>query len=246
MSTSSKQPLRQSLEQLYHVFAVYPFRPTMPCCIPHCFEQKEIDALNQPLHLLGKADLDSFTWSLLLTCGDTEDFKHFLPRLFELASDDSPGYFCDTEIVVGKLAHAEFETWPTAERSVVLDFLRVWWRVEIERDADSFAIGDLLTGLCCAKLDLQEFFAMWLANKTPGAASNLAQFVMDKAVAIRMGKTFNAFLEKNYLPVINAWLFSDEVLTYLEEGFFNYADTPQAETLSSAVDVLTSLRHVSI
>ena len=92
-----------ALEGLYRVFAPYPFRANMPCCIPHCFFQSEIDALDaKPLRLLESPKLSSFAFSLLLTCGEVEDFKHFLPRLFELTATTDLNS-TDAEITIGKL-----------------------------------------------------------------------------------------------------------------------------------------------
>jgi hypothetical protein len=240
----SEQNLQKSLENLYLVFRVYPFRTAMPCYIPHCFSKEDIEALDKPLVSLSEKDLSSFTWDLLLTCGETEDFKHFLPRLFEL-SQNPRDHFCDTEIVVGKLARADFTSWPPHEREAVLEFLHDWWQVALEAPSGCYGntISDLLTGLCCAGLDVKPFLAMWLNTSTLASAFQLTDFVMDNSAKLRLGKKFNAFLEQEHLPVINEWLFSDETLRYLEQAFFTYSENAEAAQISVAVGVLESLRE---
>ncbi len=139
-----------ALEGLYRVFAPYPFRTNMPCCIPHCFEQSEIDALGAKLlRSLEPGELSSFVFSLLLTCGEVEDFKHFLPRLFELTAQNCAG-FVTAEIVVGKLERGNWQTWPDLERLAVSDFLSSWWRLALELDDNTR--DDCFAALCCAVL----------------------------------------------------------------------------------------------
>jgi hypothetical protein len=244
---SPSERLKKSLGNLYKVFSDYPFRPTMPCCVPHCFSEEEIQALNKPLSLLTEKELSSFTWSLLLTCGEVEDFKYFLPRLFEL-SVTSQDYFCDTEIVVGKLGRADFSTWPAHERAAVLEFLQAWWLSVIaappeHRDPTS---SELLTGLCCAGLDVKPFLEGWLELSSLQAALHLADFVTDNSAKLAMGKTFNAFLEAEHLPVLRTWLLNDKTCQYLEEAFFAYSERRESERLSFAVDILTSLKHFTV
>jgi hypothetical protein len=244
---SPSELLQNSLRNLYEVFSVYPFRKNMPCCVPHCFSKEEIEALNAPLTSLGEKELSSFTWSLLLTCGETEDFKYFLPRLFEL-SVTSQHYFCDTEIVLGKLDRAGFSAWPAHEQAAVLEFLREWWLAIISTPSEhrNPSSSELLTGLCCANLGVKPFLDGWLELTSFQAALHLADFVTDTSTGLAMGKTFNAFLEQKHLPVIRTWLFSDKTCQYLEDAFFTYSERRESERLSFAVDILTSLKHFAV
>jgi hypothetical protein len=243
MLVKASEALHESLETLYSVFSVYPFRPNMPCCVPHCFSEEEIQVLDKPLHLLTERDLSAFTWSLLLTCGETEDFKHFLPRLFEL-SVTSQDYFCDTEIVVGKLGRADFSTWSTHERATVLEFLQAWWLSVISAPPEHHkpSSSDLLTGLCCANLGVKPFLDGWLELSSRPAVLHLADFVVDNGAKVSMDKTFNAFLEAEHVKSIKDWLFSKKVLAHLETMFFTHADRRASEQISFAVSILESLQ----
>lgn len=245
--TQPEQQLQQGLENLYLVFRGYPFRSEMPCCIPHCFSKEEIAALNKPLRELSGAELSKFAWKLLNTCGEAEDFKHFLPRLFELTIK-SDSYFCNIEITLGKLGRTNFTSWPTLEYESILSFLRHWWQVVLETPPEycNITVSEFLTGLCCANTNIQPFLELWLNSSTLIASLHLTDFIEDNGAKLRMGKKFNAFLGPEHLPIINQWLFSNEIQSYLEQAFFTHTEKLAAERISIAVDILASLRKFQV
>ncbi len=55
---------------------------TCPC--PFCVDDEEAEhLLTTPLHELTEQDLAAYSESVFLTVGGIDDFKYFLPRLFE-------------------------------------------------------------------------------------------------------------------------------------------------------------------
>ncbi len=92
--TPEETAFKESVERLYQVFAKYPLREDTGMC-PCCHDPEDRKRLHaKPLRELSPEDLEPYTWSALLTWGDVEDFKHFLPRLFETISD------CEAEVEV--------------------------------------------------------------------------------------------------------------------------------------------------
>src|SRR5262249_18015941 len=74
--------LEKPIRELYHTFSVYPrFQEIKECT--HCISSDKQEAMRPlPLHLLSVEQLWTFAWNMsCLTWGDTNDFKHFLPRL---------------------------------------------------------------------------------------------------------------------------------------------------------------------
>ena len=66
-------------------------------------------------------DLKQYATDALLVWGNETDFKHFLPRIFELAVAHGEE-FVDPQIVFHKLRHADWRYWPMFEQSAIEHF----------------------------------------------------------------------------------------------------------------------------
>lgn len=93
-----------------------------PCCVSDI--DKEKIHTKQLRHLEGD-DLSRYAFKAMTTWGDTDDFKHYLPRIFELLS--TTDFIVDTFVVLGKLDYGKWTTWATEEQKVIKDFLLAWW-----------------------------------------------------------------------------------------------------------------------
>lgn len=224
-----------ALEELYRVFAPYPFRANMPCCVPCCLFQSEVDALGaKPLRSLEQSELSNFTWSLLLTCGEVEDFKHFLPRLFELTVTEGLGDV-DTEISIGKLQRADWRTWPAPEQAAVSAFLIAWWRLELERDEDS--LEECFAALCCAD-DPRVYLEIWRDSGVTRYAVSFAQFINYNLTMILIGRSFNTWVGHDTKAAVKEFLFEPATRARLEQAFFESDDPEDRDTLSFAEQLL--------
>ncbi len=220
------------IERLYEVFESYRFRSSMPCCIPHCFDQSEIDALGEKsLRSLEPDELSSFTFSLLLTCGEVEDFKHFLPRLFELTAHAVTG-FVTSEIVLGKLARAEWRTWPDLERLVVSDFLSAWWRLALELGGNT--LEDCFTALCCTGDDPTPYLRTWRDLEPTRYAVRLARFVNTHATVILAGRRFNSFVGTAAMQAVQGFLREPETRMRFESAFYATKNADDLDAISLA------------
>jgi hypothetical protein len=189
--------LEQVTENLYTVFAVYRFRADMPCCIPHCFDQNDINTLgSKPLHQLTGQDLGSFTYSLLLTCGEFEDLKYFLPRLLELVSLHQTDWV-DEELILGKLHRAEFSSWSNPERQAVHEFLEAWWWLESSSRPET--VQTSFAALCASGESVLPYLHAWRSLESEQATLALSEFILQTYTQVLIGKKFNGFIQKNVL-----------------------------------------------
>lgn len=120
-----RESLEHAIEDLYRVFAVYPRRSPIPACPCGCDAAVVASVLAEagPLPELTVDDLRSFSFSALCTVGELVDFKHFLPRLFELNAETDWPY--NVEIILGgKLVLGRFRDWPREEQLAVEAYLR--------------------------------------------------------------------------------------------------------------------------
>jgi len=124
---AAREALQAAIDGLYQAFASYPLRPHVVGCACCVSPEDEARLHARPLRELTVDDLDEYASAALLTWGDEDDFRHFLPRLFELATFERFGPI-DLEIVVKKLGYAGWRTWPGGEQATVEAYLSALWR----------------------------------------------------------------------------------------------------------------------
>lgn len=92
-----------------------------PCCVNNEHKQQLLAA---PLHELSEEQLSTYSWKAMTTWGNVDDFKHFLPRIFELIAISD---LADDVTVLNKLNYAGWDIWVTEERDAVSSFLIALW-----------------------------------------------------------------------------------------------------------------------
>ncbi len=76
--------LRTVIESLYEIFVTYPLRAdTSACaCCHSAYDEQRLHT--KPFRKLNADDLRQYAGDALFVWGEVDDFKHFLPRIFEL------------------------------------------------------------------------------------------------------------------------------------------------------------------
>lgn len=177
--------LRAAVEDLYATFASYPLCVDTGAC-PCCHSLYDEERLHRkPLRQLDVDDLRQYATDALLVWGNEADFKHFLPRIFELEilyGDD----FIDPQVALGKLTQANWRYWPESEQRSVKRLLKVLWRFVISAEPHQLCgleIDDWLCGIAQAESDISCYLETWLAAEEQNATVNLAAFIADTEFA---------------------------------------------------------------
>ena len=123
-------------------------------------------------------DLAYYAFKAMTTFGDAEDFKHFLPRLCELLTDELLGvsFPINDELLGQKIRYADYPQWPDDERAALRDFLMAGWRAVLAQ----YPFPNADTQLCLiaqCEDELTPYLAAWLAIQTPTALAHLAAYV---------------------------------------------------------------------
>jgi hypothetical protein len=219
----------QALDGLYAAFGDYPFRRNMPCCIPHCMDQADLDIMGaMPLRKLTADMMNPFVSNLNTTCGEREDFKFVLPRLLELSANGSfiwPG----SDLVLSWLRTEELGTWPNGEQTAVRRFLDAWWERELKTNKHS--LFEAFEALGCSGIDVTQWMSRWRED----APASLANWITDNMTMIWSGKFSNSFAEHDPLVrEIKAFLSNPETLAALEKAFHDTDDLEEQDMLSLA------------
>src|SRR5262249_17812312 len=112
----------------YRTFRDYPLNHGMQAC-PCCHEPDEGKILfEKKLSDLTAEGLWPYISTALTTWGDVNDFKHFLPRIFEVLAEKELGTsdrftdFVDPENVTHKLRYGHWMDWPRQEQDAARHF----------------------------------------------------------------------------------------------------------------------------
>lgn len=232
-----------AVARLYKAFSRYKLREPIRCEMSN----RILIDTGKPLREFTHADLRYYSWKAMTTLGTQEDFKHFLPRLLELTADSDSGE-AGTELsgVLMKLQYGECRGWPEAEKAVLLEFFRTFWRLALTVPDPRPPVRDWLEGIALFADDLTPYLREWQRTDDPAALRHLCDFIPSVAHGIRKEKSPPArqvyhWINDNPAPLIR-WLIDPATVASLEAAFFRNADEPVAREISRAIEELRWLR----
>ena len=158
--TPEDQALNDAVEKLYVTFSVYPLAQKIEGC-PCCVSAEDEAMLHlQPLRTMTAKHLSRYAFKALSTWGDENDFRHFLPRLFELVTEpEGITYEVDIEVLFGKLRYGKWKTWPEIEQEAIRRYLMALWQFALSLPADNYMVDEYLAGIEQAEDDMSSYLA---------------------------------------------------------------------------------------
>lgn len=212
------EELKIAIENLYITFSTYPFNSTMDGC-PCCVSDTDKNKIHlKQLQDLNEDDLSHYAFKAITTWGDTNDFKHYLPRIFELLA--TTDFIVDIFIVLGKLEYGKWNDWPEAEKASIKQFLLAWW-ANVTKHKTYFD-KDFFIEIYKKINNIEELLNCWSINFSDNSFLHFMDFV-DSCYGdlIYNPKQFKAF---DYASIEKMKLWVQEKSGLLEIGFFHFAD----------------------
>jgi hypothetical protein len=236
----SAKSLPVAVENLYTAFSRYPLRKHVEGC-PCCVNEADKNRLeSKPLRQLTSSDLGRYAFKAMTTWGDKNDFRHFLPRIFELlVSDEGVGW--DKEVILGKLALAEWKNWSEEEQAAVRDYLRSGWDLLLLQSQPIVDPDSWLCGTSIAGEDLTPYLDDWTNSRTTNGYDHLMTFVeWHNPAFIKKRSLNNAFWSDSPEGVsqVCKWLTNSSTRQSLESIYFENADADFAPALARAIEHL--------
>jgi hypothetical protein len=238
--------LRAAIHGLYQAFGSYHVSDHVDGC-PCCTSPEDNRRVqSRPLRQLGPADLERFAFKAITTLGTVDDFKHFLPRLLELAALEGEVGDTPLEVVLGKLRYGKWNSWPRAERVAIDNYLTALWAHVLAAFPCKPEVDDSLCAIGRVLDDLSPFLQSWRADESAPAARHLADFIdVNFNQLSGTGTLQNAFWQELGEQMQSAvdWLMQPQTADAMERAFFRYSTEPFAGDLSLAVERLVWLRQ---
>lgn len=186
-----------------------------PCCILNTDKEK---IHSKQLRDLTEEDLSRYTAKAMTTWGDEDDYKHYLPRIFELLS--TTDFIVSTFIVLGKLEYGNWNTWKETEQTAIKNFLFAWW-AELVKNKKSFE-HEAFIEIVKLTDNVDELLKHWIIEFNNNSFANFVDFVYSYYNDLNTKRT--EFKELNMEICDKLLIWTNDNSSILEKGFFKYAD----------------------
>lgn len=221
-------------EKLYSAFSKYPFKSSIKGC-PCCVSDSDKSTLHsKQLRELEDEDLSRYAFKAMTTWGDVSDYKHYLPRIFELTAKRQ--LIVDTFVTLGKLEYGKWTAWDKEEQDAIIEFLNAWWKYDIN-SANLFD-SEVFEELHKVLKDLPSMLEQWNIDIKTQGFRNYVEFIEYHYYGL-FGKRrmFEALSEKD-LKLFQKWVKSG--IHKLEEAFFEYEkeDSEFSVSISNALYIV--------
>ena len=241
--------LREAVEGLYETFQHYPLREwTEPCPCCHKDPGTERQLHSKPLRELEPKQLEEYAGDALAVWGTEDDFRHFLPRLFELVlrevEDGTPLediLLTDPHAVFLKLRWGSWKSWPASEQEAVSRYFRQLWADVIETPPEQLPWGvyDWIEAIAQAESDISPYLSQWLDAESEWAYCNLASTITKEQIVQRDAPLPTAYW-RGQMPQwhqLADWLRSPQVEEKIRGGLEKFTGSPAATELAEAQHV---------
>jgi hypothetical protein len=212
------EELKIAIQNLYDTFSIYPFKSTMegcPCCVSDSDKEK---IHSKPLKDLNEDDLSRYAFKAMTTWGDTDDFKHYLPRIFELLA--TTDFIVDTFIVLGKLEYGKWQEWSNDEKATITNFLFAWWTNTTKHN--SYFNKEAFTEIYKLTGDIEQLLNSWTISIEDNSFSNFVDLVYNYYNDLTGKKTEFREIDNASVEKLIKWIKDNS--KHLEIGFFHFAD----------------------
>lgn len=235
--------LLAAIEQSYSAFACMS-RPQKLLTSPLRDGDEILQTLTSaPLRELTGEQIGPYSSYAITTVGDDRDYRHFLPRIFELAVMDPTWLGAYPAVMAGKLKMANWRTWPAEQQAAVLRFFRAGFEAAVERHPnDDHTAKDWFCGIAIIGEPVSPPIEHWRSSSSPNAALHMASFIIDEAKHLsRHGEVRGGFWEEVSQDVraeVARLLTARRTREFLQAVASRVADEEQMYFLNPALGVL--------
>ena len=199
--------LQSAIGALYDTFSSVPKPETIDGC-RCCIEDKQVHTLlTKPLREITPAELAPYASSVFLTVGSEEDYRYYLPRIWEILVTES-SWWPDPEVAGRALTLAEWSKWAAPEREAIIHLFEAHFDAMIA-EADGWRIDSWLCGLACAEVPLQRFLDRIAAH--PPAVLALYEPNANELMEQKLGNPFWGDAPEAAMAQIVEWFFSTDI-----------------------------------
>ncbi|NEA53380.1 hypothetical protein G3I60_04185 [Streptomyces sp. SID13666] len=230
--------------RLYEVFGQVARPERIEVC-PHCSDADlGCSLLKEPVSAIAAADLAGYAAKAITTWGGAGDLRYLLPRMLECVVAGAAD-FPDPEIVLGKLALADWHHWPAEEARAIDDFLHAWWETTLEQYPAPQPVGTVLCSIAAAGIDLDPYLRAWSPLDGDDSIRHLYDFLATDVDWSPDPQLTNAFWNGEsvaYRQVLT-WIGGGPATRAVEAAFERATSEPVLELLDTIHDWISPLER---
>jgi hypothetical protein len=245
--------IAEAVNDLYETFRRYPHPVKIECCPCGCTEPDATAHLvATPLRDLRFLDLADYSFSAMTTQGSVDDFRYFLPRLFQGIVEEPYSY--SDETLFHKLSYAKWATWPQDEQMAVKRYLNSLWLCGLasfpieDRLPAFFEIETVLSSIAQTGESLGPYLNTWAETTAREADEHLIQFVTMYGREFANGKTLDEGFwghAKVQAQELRRWLLQTETLQRIKDADYLLRNDGFEHLFVPSVQVLEAEAHRS-
>lgn len=245
MNHKSNSSLNTSIENLYDTFAKYQGLSKLEGSQMYDeLENWKLQLISKRLRDLNEDDLSRFAGKVMLTWGDENDYRFYLPRILELTAEYKTPY--DIWTLYSRLEDANWKTWGITEQTAINDFTFELWNNLLNDNSEEAEreFKDYFHAIAYYYTDFSKILEAWETSNSFTSIKHLSNYIFEERQNIFEHGYINSTVKntKN-IEQFKAWLCSDRMLLKIEKAFYDNEKSEIAEQLSWVEQILTNEKN---
>jgi hypothetical protein len=239
--------LKISIEKLYDIFAKYQGLSKLEGSpLYDDLETWNKQLRSKKLRELTDEDLSLFAGKVILTWGDENDYRFYLPRILELTAELKTPY--DIWTLYSRLEDANWKTWNADELTAINDFTIELWNNLLTDNSEKaeWQFKDYFHSIAYFYPNFSEILKVWESNDSFASIKHLTNYIFEERQHL-FDNNYIDSIEKNTKNIeqFKTWLTSDNILKKIEQAFYDNEKSEIAERLSWVEQILTNEKKYS-
>jgi hypothetical protein len=239
--------LKISIEKLYDIFAKYQGLSKLEGSpLYDDLETWNKQLRSKKLRELTDEDLSLFAGKVILTWGDENDYRFYLPRILELTAELKTPY--DIWTLYSRLEDANWKTWKADEQAAINEFTIELWNNLLNDNSEKaeWEFKDYFHSIAYFYHDFSEILKVWETNYSFASIKHLTNYIFEERQHL-FDNNYIDSIKKNTKNIeqFKTWLTSDNILKKIEKTFYDNEKSEIAERLSWVEQILTNEKKYS-
>ncbi|MBP1859496.1 hypothetical protein [Rhizobium herbae] len=205
-----RDSLQRAFDACYEAFSVYP-RPLAFHASPLRNSAEILTAVTSaPLRELSSKNLGTYAGYAVTTVGDAEDYKHFLPRIFELAIGWTGQPGLDAEMIALRLKHGNWREWPIPEQAAVEAVFAEAFAQARQEHVEEIDVQAWLCGMAILGMPLSKALDDWLVDSGINSGLQIAKFFLNATESLHAidakDRAFWGYVDEVTVQRLKTWI----------------------------------------
>ncbi|MBK9636781.1 MAG: hypothetical protein IPO63_02845 [Bacteroidetes bacterium] len=196
---------------------------------------------SKQLRELTDEDLSRFAGKVIMTWGDENDYRFYLPRILELTAELKTPY--DIWTLYSRLEDANWKTWDIKEQTTINGFTLELWNNLLNDNSEKaeWVFKDYFHAIANFYPDFSKILIVWETNHNFASIKHFTNYIFEERQNL-FDNDFIDSIEKNTKNIqqFKTWLTSDKIIRKIETAFYDNEKSEIAERLSWVEQILTN------